>query len=949
MTETASFGYWILRQRKALDLTRAELASQVNCATETIKKIERDERRPSRQIAELLAKALAVPPDERERFLKIARGELPVDRLYLATRPLHPLAASLHNFPASLTPFVGRKKEIEAITGLILDKACRLLNIVGPGGIGKTRLTVATASKLAHDNPVLFRDGLFFIPLAPLRDSVSLISAVASSLRFVPQAHENELKDQLINYLRTKQILLILDNFEHLIDETGLELLVDLLSAAAGLKIIITSRARLNVQGEQIFLLEGLETPDIQVVSAWQNQVEQANEYSSLQLFALCARRARSNFKLTAENLVHITRICQMVQGMPLAIELSAAWIPALAPEKIATEVEKSLDILNVDSHELPERQRSIRSVFATSWRLLSAEEQEAIQRLSVYRGGFTRETAETSQQVSISTILSLVNKCWVQPEEKSRFQMHELLRQYTCERLQLDANLQLNAHHLHSAYFCHFLKERESGWLNARQLDIVNEIDAESQNVAAAWEWAMDHENIDLLQQAIDSLCDFYEWTGRQREGEMACLKAIRKMVEITAREGMDTADALEVQVKAMVWQGFLSDDVGFAARRYQEALALLAQLGGMGRDIRSVKAKILISDGVNVMWSDPNRAWQLIRQSLLLYKALGDEANEGQALSFLGTIAWVNGEFDQATQLTQKGLAIRKRLGNRVGMANSLDILGKILRARGQLSEAEKCNRESLALLQELGRPSHVAVLLTNLAHTLIWEGKFVEAEAHARESLAGFDDLNITSPYTSTLISKALLHQGQYAEALAYAQSSLELGQKKSDPLSIGLAHYNLGDIALVENRLLEAQEQLHKSSASMLANKQNILYGLPMADLVYASLALNQPDRAAQYLCQCLECAIKTRSFMPAIQALPAIALLASDQGNIEWAVEVYALARTYPFIVNSQWFEDMAGKPLSVAAAQLPNEVVEAASSRGKALDLWQLIEEWQAK
>jgi predicted ATPase/transcriptional regulator with XRE-family HTH domain len=949
MIVTNSFGYWVRRQRKALDLTRVELASQVNCATETIKKIERDERRPSYQIAKLLAIALAVPPEELERFLQIARGEHPVDGLHLASQPLHPLAASLHNFPASLTPFVGRKIEIETITSLILDPACRLLNIVGPGGIGKTRLTVAAASKLAHDNPELFRDGFFFISLAPLRDSGSLISAVASGLRFVFQAHENERKDQLINYLRTKQILLILDNFEHLIDENGLELLVDLLSATTGLKILITSRARLNVQGEQVFLLDGLETPDIQVVSAWQDQVEQANEYSSLKLFGLCARRARSNFTLTAENLVHITRICQMVQGMPLAIELSATWIPALAPGKIASEVEQSLDILNTDSHELTERQRNIRSVFATSWRLLNAVEQEAIQRLSVYRGGFTRETAETSQNVSISIILSLVNKCWIQPEEKGRYQMHELLRQYTRERLQLDAKLNLDALHQHSAYFCQFLKERESGWLNSRQLDIVNEIDAESQNVAAAWDWAVDHENLDLLQQAVESLFSFYEWTGRLRESEMACLKAIRKMVEITARAGMDTADALEIQVKVMVWQGLISDDVGFAARTYQEALALLAQLEGMGRDIRSVKARISLRNGINVMWSDPNRAWQLIHQSLVLYKELGDEANEGESLSYLGSIGWVRGEFDQAIQLTQEGLAIRKRLGNHEGMANSLDLLGKILRAKGQLSEAEKCNRESLAWVQELGRPVHVAVLLTNLANTLIWEGKFEEAEAQVRESLASFEYLNIASPYTSTLIAKALLHKGQYAEALAYAQSGLENGLKLSDQLSIGLAYFNLGDIALMENRLEEAEGQLLKSSASMLANKQNILYGLPMADLAYVSLALDQSDRAAQYLSKCLEYAIKTRSFMPAIQALPAIALLALDQGDIEWAVEVYALACTYPFISNSKWFEEMVGKPLSVAATQLPNEVVEAASFRGKALDLWHLIEEWQAK
>ena len=163
-----------------------------------------------------------------------------------------------------------------------------------------------------------------------------------------------------------------------------------------------------------------------------------------------------------------------------------------------------------------------------------------------------------------------MVNKCWVQPEEKNRFQIHELLRQYTSERLQQDGDLQQIAHHLHSAYFCHFLKERESGWLNARQLDIVKEIEAESQNVAAAWDWALDHEYLDLLNQAIESLCIFYDWTGRWREGEMTCLRVIQKVVEISARAGMEPADALEVQVKAKVWQGFFSDDAGFAACAY-------------------------------------------------------------------------------------------------------------------------------------------------------------------------------------------------------------------------------------------------------------------------------------------------------------------------------------------------------------------------------------------
>ena len=306
MEAEVSFGAWIIQQRKALDLTRKELAGQVGYSVSALRKIESDERRPSRQLAELLADCLQVPLEQRSTFVQVARGQLRVERLVTAVGTtatgLVPgdgqlrLASSL---PRPPTPLIGREPELEALARLLRDRQCRLLTLVGPGGIGKTRLAIEVASQ--HQD--FFPDGACFVSLASLNSSAFLVPAIADALGFAFQG-QVEPRIQLLNYLGAKRTLLMLDNVEHLLEGVGL--FAEIVERAPGVKLLVTSRERLNLQGEWVFEIQGLPVPPA-------DQAVHSEEYSSVALFVQSARRVQAGFELRAEEGPWVVRICQMV------------------------------------------------------------------------------------------------------------------------------------------------------------------------------------------------------------------------------------------------------------------------------------------------------------------------------------------------------------------------------------------------------------------------------------------------------------------------------------------------------------------------------------------------------------------------------------------------------------------------------------------------------------
>ena len=290
----------------------------------------------------------------------------------------------MHHFPLTTPLFLGRVREIEEIGALLDDPSCRLLTLVGPGGIGKTRLAVEVAS-LKQD---AFPDGLFFVALAPLNRSDDLLTAIAEAMPFLYQQDQRSAREQFFEYLREKdgqRLLLVLDNAEHLLD--GVEIVSEILAVTTNLKILATSREVLNLQEEWVREIGGLAYPA-------REDDDSLDEYSAVQLFLDRARRVRGDFDL-AEDRESVVEICRLVEGMPLAIELAVGWLKTLRPADIAQELQHSLDILTTRSRNLPERHRTLRTVFSHSWRLMDEGEGDVFQKFSVFRGGFTREAAQ--------------------------------------------------------------------------------------------------------------------------------------------------------------------------------------------------------------------------------------------------------------------------------------------------------------------------------------------------------------------------------------------------------------------------------------------------------------------------------------------------------------------------------------------------------------------------
>jgi predicted ATPase/transcriptional regulator with XRE-family HTH domain len=506
------FGEWLKIRRKTLDLTQAELAQRAGCSVHALRKIESGERRPSKQLAGLLANSLEVPSEDRTTFVKVARGELPLRRLpspaldFTAGSPGKPdLIPKISNLPEGLPPLVGREQELMAMGQLLDDPQCRMLTIVGPGGIGKTRLAIEVASR----HQVLFPGGIYFVPLAPLKVHTYLVPAIADAVGYAFQGHI-EPRIQLLSHLRGRHALLVLDNIEHLLE--GVDLLAEILAQSPQVKLLVTSREKLFLQSEWVYEIDGLPVPPL-------DQIERAEEYSAVTLFIESARRVQAGFDLSAEDRSPVVRICQMVDGMPLGIELAAVWVPVLSCSEIAQEVERSLDFLAISMRDVPERQRSLRAAFDHSWSLLSEDERMILCRLATFQGGFERQAGEQIAGATLPSLLALVSKSLVRRNESGRFDLHEVIRQYALSYLSDDSQWEA-INDQYSVYYLGLIRDREKALKGASQREAMRELTNEIDNMRAAWSWAIMRENFGLIGQSLRSLGRFYEiggWLGKK------------------------------------------------------------------------------------------------------------------------------------------------------------------------------------------------------------------------------------------------------------------------------------------------------------------------------------------------------------------------------------------------------------------------------------------------
>jgi predicted ATPase/DNA-binding CsgD family transcriptional regulator len=622
-----------------------------------------------------------------------------------------PLGTSISHLPIQLTPFVGRAAELDDLSRFLDDPETRLVTILAPGGMGKTRCALAAAERTLHQ----FADGVHFVPLAPLTSPEPLVSTIAAALGLQLFADNRAPKQQLLDFLRAKQVLLVLDNFEHVVD--GSVLVSEILQAAPRVKVLVTSRERLRLEGETIYMLSGLAYPE-------QLETENLLNYSAGQLFIQCAGRANSSF--AAEDQKSIARICQLVQGMPLALELAAAWAGTLSTADIVDEIRRSADFLQTTMRNAPERLRSIRAVFEATWRRLTSNEQQTFRRLSVFRGGCTREAASVVANAEIATLAGLVDKAllWHFPES-GRYEIHELLRQYAAEQLETadEAETTKNAHR---DYFGNLARAWGKALKTPKQLQALDVLEADFDNLRLAFQHAIEMGTPEGIEPFTD-LWYFYEIRERNVEGAQTFGSAIE------ALRGKDSITLGKLLVSQAIFHERFSQ-YNEERRLAQESVDILQRLNA-----EAELAFPLTALGVGVSGcGDLDGALVMFQRALEIAKRFDDQWVMSVLLVCLGDNAFDHQRFDEAKTLLLQAYALLTRIGNQWGVAFALDNLGHLAFRDGDYVEAKRLFETGLASARKLHHLTTVCRTLNGLRAVAIAEGTLIEARRYAEEGL-------------------------------------------------------------------------------------------------------------------------------------------------------------------------------------------------------------------
>jgi predicted ATPase/transcriptional regulator with XRE-family HTH domain len=770
--EPVTFGEWLRQSRDKLRLTREEFAVRVGCSVSMLRKIEDGERRPSSQIAELIANCLDVPTADRPTFVKVARGELSIDRLFsIAQRMSCPnvyptLTQPRIHLPVLPTPLIGRERAVEELNKLLRDLQCRLLTLVGPGGIGKTRLAIETASQMQDSFP----DGVYFVPFAAVNSSRFIVPMIADAIGFAFQ-RENfvDPKSQLFNYLHDKQALLLMDNLEHLLVEPGIELLSELLEHAPQVTLLATSRESLGLYGEWIFEVQGLPVPE-------SGQIEAATQGTSVELFLQRARRAHAQFNATTQDYPAIVRICQIVDGMPLGIELAAAWVQTLSCDEIAREIERGLDFLNTSIRDFPARHRSMHAVFEHSWELLSEEEQGVLLRLSAFQGGFQREAAEAVAGATLSILSAFVTKSLIHRSGAGRYDLHELIRQYAFERLTNHPEEKTQTQARHGLYYLVYFGKEEERLRSSTQGEALARLTVEIDNFQIAWEWALTHGEFTLIGQTLRAFATYFDNRGWFQEGldlldrASSALEAANEksppgrnelviMGHILACRGLfafrlaqnDQAQLMlersleilrplnepRVLVESVTFLGIvmaLTGNLTRALELYGEGLEIAEKIG----DQWFAALCLTEQSNMTLMTGKSENAYERLKSAVIEWRAIGDPRFTAFGLNFLSLSAFKLGRFDEARSALEESITLNSSVGDRWGIGSAYRGLGLVAQAQGDHAQAVDMFQNSLDMFTELGTRWDVARVLAEMGRSAFALEKDLQAERFWRESL-------------------------------------------------------------------------------------------------------------------------------------------------------------------------------------------------------------------
>ncbi|HAJ38415.1 MAG TPA: hypothetical protein DCL15_22330 [Chloroflexi bacterium] len=810
----------------------------------------------------------------------------------------------LHNLPAEMTPLVGREREVAELLARLQEPGVRLLTLVGAGGIGKTRLALAVAHacvdltdapgdpRLARRPHRRYADGVFFVALASLSDVAAMRVSIASALGIELRGSDPD--QVLIQALRTKQMLLVLDNFEHLLE--GSHLVAELLERAPGVQVMTTSREHLALRSEHRYLVRGLEAPSGETV-------DEALQSPAVQLFVQCARRTQADFQLNSINAAHVVRICRLVHGAPLALEMAAAWVDALPVRAIASEIEQHLDFLAFDWRDAPERQRSLRAVFEWSWKLLNADERRALRGISVFRGGFTAAAAQSVAGASRVILTKLVHKSLLNWEEsvgeEGRYDLHELVRQFAVQQLDSAELATVEARHSH--FYLAFVAAREERMARHASKQAAAEIQGEIDNVRQAWIWAVRQQALHELDASAFTLWQFYYFTGLWSEGA-----GVFQLAAEGARRLMRTSDA-GAEPTSLSRQALLSKLMAIHASllislsKHEQALTLALEAIALGEGGVSAEGEALghLVAGQALRRKGQNQAAQLrlacaihlaqqyqsserfcemmpeveirayswlcsialsplqdfaaarsyAEQRIALCRRWRRIYGEAFALTDLVDIARALGDLNGARSECQRVLQLAQSVGNRWLQAIISRDLGEIHRLLGEYSPGYTLTLQALTLFREVGDVVNEIACLTALGRLSTLLGEYDLAHVwfdHFQEAITTVEPL--AGELLDGLLAQALLacYQNLDQQVLSLTDRSWVIAQQTGDPIRQAQVQLYRGHAYAAQGQWEAATAAYQQALALYLGANKASLAAEPRAGL--AAIALAQGSRA-----------------------------------------------------------------------------------------------------
>ncbi len=872
---------------------------------------------------QILADELEIEPSPETIDLaeRIRRGDVAVAPQASHYRP------TPHTTPRLLMPTVGRAREIEQLTAMLADPRQRLITIVGPGGAGKSHLATAIANRQEEH----FRDGAAIVALAGLQEADGIAAAVAHALH-LPLDANLSVDTQLRDYLTARQMLLVLDNFEHLLD--GTPLVQEWLHAAGALKILATSRVRLNIAGEQLLPLGGLPCTD-DSRQAGRALPGDAQRSDAMLLFIETAQRLRPDWLADADDLAHVHRICRMLDGLPLAILLAASWIQSLRPAEIAAELEQGMEILHSADPALPERHRSIEIVFEHSWRLLSAGEQQVFAQLAVFHGGFTREAAAAVTAATLAQLHALTGKFFINRNAAGRFTLHELLRQFAAQKHSERAPEPRAVQAAHATHFLDDAAARTHDLVGVRQAEVMRAMEADAENLRSAWQWAATHDRRDLLLRSAEAVGRFYTLSGRYREGESIFRFAADHMAPVP-----DDVEDARLLARLLRWHGHFCRHLGridAADQSLQRGLAIsgsAAHAGALQREYALLRAE------QGMLESNHGDAQAYLAEAVALLRASGDDWELANCLWQWGSFA-VNERLSNAAghALLQESLQIFQRLGDRFTACTLMAEIGFLATLRGNHARGAALTQQALRSASELDNPILIARCATSLAYGHLFAGRFSDAYEVLETNAPLFAGLGkqVMTARVQIFRANILLHLGQYSEVLELMGTPAGEVEESSNTRSFRL--WQVGDARLALGMAADARATLAESVAIHRQTQYDErLYGV-LTSLGFATFALADTRAGQACLAETVAAVADEHLSFTVVRVLLLAVQAALTGDEVETAVELYALAASTPHVANSRWYDRVIGEPVRAASTSLPAEAVLAAQTRGARLGL----------